>query len=195
VETSYETDDSEDLPDDDSQDLSEDDSSLGLNDNSDVNSSDSTSNEDSGTSALSVEDYTLEQDQSDTSSETTFEEAFQSYIEENGITLTANDVQFDMQNNIDQNFAIMGTAELSTYYNYGFADMESEYFSVDISPYDGEFSDGWNFYFNRTDFNELYDLLKANGEVTIAATGVIQFDFYEYSQGNLELEIQATWWE
>ena len=65
----------------------------------------------------------------------TYEEAFQAYMQENGITLTAKDVQYDMQNNLDQNFAILGTGELDTYYNYGFADVESEYFSVDITPF------------------------------------------------------------
>ena len=106
-------------------------------------------------------------EQNDTSFELTYEETFQVYMQENRITLTAKDVQYDMQNDLDQNFAILGTGELDTYYNYGFADAESEYFSVDITPFDGEFSDGWNLYFNRSDYSELYNLLKENGEVTM----------------------------
>jgi hypothetical protein len=125
--------------------------------------------------------------------EVTYEDIYQSYMQDNGITLTARDVQYDMLNNLDQDFAIMGTAELDTYYNWGFADAESEYFSVDITPFDGEYGDNWNLYFNRNDFAELFNLLKTSGNVTIAATGIIPSNMYEDGQGNLALAKQATW--
>ena len=63
-------------------------------------------------------------------------------------------------------------------------------FSVDITPFNREFSDGWNLYFNRNDYSELYNLLKENGEVTMAVTGVIPSAIYEDSQDNLALAKQ-----
>ncbi|WP_052352968.1 DUF2628 domain-containing protein [Neobacillus dielmonensis] len=188
--------------DDRSSDQADDSDNAGEDENSDTASSDGTVStdtpsaeaDDSSEVAADPADETAEATTTDEAS-MTYEQAFDNYMQENGIRLTAKDVQFDMKNNLDQDFAIFGTAELDTYYNYGFADIEDEYFSVDITPFDGEYGDNWNLYFSRKDFGELFDTLKANGTVTIAATGIIPSSVYEDDQGNLAAAKQATWWK
>lgn len=44
-----------------------------------------------------------------------YEEEFTQYMEKDNIELTARDVLFNMQNTLDQKFAIMGKANLDTY--------------------------------------------------------------------------------
>ena len=54
------------------------------------------------------------------------------YMKEKNLTLKAKDIQFDMKNNVDKEFAMEGSVELADYYNYGFTD-ESKYFCIKVS--------------------------------------------------------------
>ncbi|MFY4775723.1 DUF2628 domain-containing protein [Metabacillus sp. RGM 3146] len=121
----------------------------------------------------------------------TIDEVLQDYMKENKLALTAEDVQYDMENNLDEDFAIAGTAKLDTYYNYGFADASKENFSVSINPVDG--GEPWNLYFDRKDFADLYTELKNQGEVDLVATGIIPSEIYDPAQGNMAFAEQVTW--
>ena len=69
------------------------------------------------------------------------------FMDNNNITLTAKDVQFNMSNNLDKDFALFGKAKLDDYYNYGFdTSIEPKYFNVELTPDDG---DSWNLYLER----------------------------------------------
>lgn len=57
---------------------------------------------------------------------------FESFMKEKNVRLMGKDVQFDMKNNLDIEFAMEGSAELDNYYNYGFDDLEVDYFRSKI---------------------------------------------------------------
>jgi hypothetical protein len=111
------------------------------------------------------------------------EEEFKEFMDEAGVTLTAKDVQFDMVNNLDEEFALVGVAELSDYYNYGFTN-EKAYFVARVTPDNGSYSDSWYLYFNRVSFDALYNTLK-KGEQRIRAIAVIPESAYKSGQGNM----------
>lgn len=103
------------------------------------------------------------------------------YQEEN--RLKARDVQFDMENNLDKNFVVEGTATLDDYYNYGFGnEIEDNYFCARVVSDDG--SDSWYLYFERGSFKELFEALKS-GSVYVSATSEIPSYRYVKGQGNM----------
>lgn len=104
------------------------------------------------------------------------------YMKKNNLTLKAKDVQFNMKNNLDKDFAITGTAHLSDYYNFGFTDDET-YFCIQLDT-DDSLLDSWYLYCNRVTFSELFNDLQ-NGHQLITATCVIPESLYESNRGNL----------
>jgi len=115
------------------------------------------------------------------------------YMKENNITLTAKDVQYDIKNNLDKNFAIVGTAELDNYYNYGFDErMEKDYFVAFVIPEGSSYSDGWYLYFHRDSFDKLFRELK-NGNRNIMATCQIPKWRYEDGQNNMAIVESLSW--
>jgi hypothetical protein len=52
---------------------------------------------------------------------------FEKFMKDQSLILTAEDVQFDMVNNLDKYFGLDGYAELDDYYNYGFDDSLKKY--------------------------------------------------------------------
>lgn len=71
----------------------------------------------------------------------------------------AREVQYDKLSYIGNEFLISGYAELDDYYNYGYDDMESVYFCINIRPTGGSYSDEWYIYADRSKFAELYKSL------------------------------------
>ncbi len=117
----------------------------------------------------------------------------QKYMEENNIKLTAKDVQYDMANNLNKEFAISGNAELDDYYNYGFDDdMEDDYFVASVRPEGGSYSEEWYLYFHRESFKELFTKLK-KVKVNIIATAEIPDYRFKKGQGNMAIVKQASW--
>jgi len=111
----------------------------------------------------------------------------ESYKEGRNVQLDADDVRYDMVNNLGITFYISGTAEISDYYNYGFTNTEV-YFSVEITPEGGSYSDSWHLYFFRGGSNEeLYNELLNRETVEIIALGLIPETHYRDNQGNLAL--------
>lgn len=110
-----------------------------------------------------------------------------------GRHLTSIDVQYDMQNNLDEFFYLNGIAELDDYYNYGFNnDIEDEYFCVQIMPEGKTYADAWYIYFDRDRKNNLYEQLK-KGKVAVKTNCIIPSDMYEKGQGNMALGVSASW--
>ena len=109
----------------------------------------------------------------------------ENFIEEYNIELTAKDVQYDMSNNLDKYFLVEGIAELSTYYNYGFNDLEKDYFCIRVALIEGKHSDSWYLYCNRKSFAILFDDLKENDSIRIIARCIIPSSVYDKNQGNL----------
>lgn len=86
---------------------------------------------------------------------------FEKYVKNNNITLNNIDVQYDMGNNLDKKFTLIGTAELDDYYNYGFgSDMEKDYFCVKVTPDNGSYSNSWYIYVFRVSDDDFFDTLK-----------------------------------
>jgi hypothetical protein len=94
-----------------------------------------------------------------------YEEKFAAYLKDKNISLKARDVLFNMQNTLDQPFAIMGKAKLDNYYNYGFRDFEKTHFAVSIIDEGAGFSDRWVLYLERDKFNDLFQTLKNGGNI------------------------------
>jgi hypothetical protein len=105
--------------------------------------------------------------------------------------LKAKDVQYDMENNLDKEFVLAGTASLDDYYNYGFdSNIESSYFCARVIPDDG--SDNWYVYLHRKSFEKLFEALKS-GDVHVTTTSKIPSYRFEKGQGNMAQVQQVNW--
>lgn len=111
---------------------------------------------------------------------------------ENNIKLDAKDVQYDMVNNLDKSFALQGMAELDDYYNYGFDDMEADYFCIGVSPVDGSYLDKWYIYLHRDSFKELYDILKEDRKEVILECEIPKYRYKKY-MNNMAI-CEKAWW-
>lgn len=119
------------------------------------------------------------------------EEIIEDFQKDNNLSLTAKDIQYDLVNNLDKNFLIVGKAELDDYFNYGFKN-EEDYFSVRVTP-DGEnYSASWSLYFHRESFGELYQVLK-DGDVNLMAVAKIPKWSYDDNQGNMAQVTRVNW--
>ena len=112
------------------------------------------------------------------------------YMEKNNITLKAKDVQFDMANNLDKNFAIQGTAKLDDYYNYGFIN-NKDYFCINVST-DDTYSNSWYLYCDRESYSKLFDDLQS-GDKDITATCIVSSAVYKSKQGNMAKVLNIEW--
>lgn len=112
------------------------------------------------------------------------------YMKENNISLEAKDIQFDMKNNLDKDFAIEGIAKLSDYYNYGFKD-EKNYFCIKVNI-DGVETNSWYLYCDRKSFSELFNVLK-DKNAFITATCKISSNVYKSDQGNMAEVSNIKW--
>jgi hypothetical protein len=121
------------------------------------------------------------------------EDKLKIFMEEYEITLMAKDVQYDMINNVGKYFVIDGIAKLSTYYNYGFDDIEKDYFCIRVEPINEKYSDRWYLYCSRNSFSKFFDDLKENGSIKIIAKCIIPLSIYEEGQGNLA-QVQTLKW-
>ena len=66
------------------------------------------------------------------------------------VTLTAQEVQYDLANKIGQKFGLIGIGTLCDYYNYGYDDSIAKYYyCVFITPPSGKYSESWHVYFER----------------------------------------------
>lgn len=119
---------------------------------------------------------------------------FVEYCQENKVTLNSTDVEFDMSNLLDRPFILEGTAELSTYYNYGFDDsLKKDYFCIAVKPYNGKYSNRWHIYCSR-DTSELFEACKEYGRIPVQLVCTVPSSIYEESQGNMACMNYACWW-
>lgn len=121
---------------------------------------------------------------------TSTEDSLTLYMKTNNISLKAKDIQFDMKNNLDKNFAIEGIATLGTYYNYGFKD-EGKYFCIKVNT-DNISSNSWYLYCDRKSFAELFDILK-DKNAFVTATCKISSNVYKTDQGNMAEVSNMEW--
>lgn len=120
-------------------------------------------------------------------------DAFTKYCQGNSITLNNFDVEYDMYNNLDKRFTLEGIAELSTYYNYGFDDLEKDYFCLAVQPYDGNYSNRWYIYCYRDSFTEMFNACKKNGSIPVQMVCKIPSYHYESGQNNMAL-LSVVWY-
>lgn len=120
-----------------------------------------------------------------------FQSQIEDYKKDENLQLDWEEVQYNIPNNLDKEFIVAGDAKLSTYYNYGFKN-DSFYFSVEVTPKGGNFSDSWHLYFNRESFDELFQKLR-NGQTFIVATCDIPKPLYKKGQGNMARVNKAQW--
>lgn len=86
----------------------------------------------------------------------------------------AREVQYDKLSYIGKSFLVSGYAELDDYYNYGYDNLESVYFCINIRPTSGSYSDEWYIYADRNEFAELYETL-LNGPKNVNLVAEIWF--------------------
>jgi len=115
------------------------------------------------------------------------------YISENDVVLDNYDVQYNMANNLDNSFVLVGYAELDDYYNYGFRNLESKYFCLEITPIDGGYSNCWNIYVHRKEGETLYYYILDKGETYVETVCYIPKDRYKKNQGCLAMLEHASW--
>lgn len=109
----------------------------------------------------------------------------QKYIKENNVKLDNYDVQYDMENNLDKEFLLVGTAKLDDYYNYGFGhELEKDYFCVSVTPSDGSYKNRWYIYCHRQSFAAVFDNLK-RGEIEVEMICYIPKECYKQGQNNM----------
>lgn len=105
----------------------------------------------------------------------------QDFISSSNIIITADEVRYNMSNNLDKQFYLEGTVELCDYYNYGFTN-ESKYFCGQLTPFEGGFTDSWYLYFDRESFDGVFNvLLQGNLHLRIAAE--VPSSVYKRGQG------------
>ena len=118
---------------------------------------------------------------------------FDQYVKDNNITLDNYDVQYDMGNNLNKEFTIVGTAELDDYYNYGFDDdIESDYFCIMVTPEDGKFTNRWYIYAERTTFKDFFDDLKG-GKCRVKIVAEIPSSRYKSGQNCMAMLNFIAW--
>ncbi|MGS2777464.1 hypothetical protein ACVBAX_08795 [Robertmurraya sp. GLU-23] len=105
------------------------------------------------------------------------------FIATTNISVTADEVQYNMPNNLDKEFYLEGTIELCDYYNYGFT-YEEDYFCGQLTPFDGGYSDSWYLYFDRDSFDGVYDLLLERN-IDLRVSAEIPEYMYEKGQGKM----------
>jgi hypothetical protein len=128
---------------------------------------------------------------------------YEQFLEDNDVTLTNYDVQYDLANSGGKYFYFddFGIAELDDYYNSGYSGTESEFFVMAVTPgianlssttpfKQGDYMDRWYVYADREKFSGLFDKMKdfkADGK-EIGVSFVCQIDT-QYNSGN---EMTAT---
>ncbi|WP_223553399.1 hypothetical protein [Lysinibacillus sphaericus] len=105
------------------------------------------------------------------------------FVEENLVTLTGKEVQYNLENNLNVEFYLNGNVELCNYYNYGYTN-EGAYFCGKLTPVDGDYSDSWYLYFHRDSFDSAYQAL-LEGNINMRIIAKIPSEGYERGQGNM----------
>ncbi|MGG4265445.1 membrane lipoprotein lipid attachment site-containing protein [Peribacillus simplex] len=100
------------------------------------------------------------------------------------VTRSANEVQYNMPNNLDEVFYIEGQLEICDYYNYGFTN-ETNYFCGRLTPTDGGYSNSWYLYFHRKSFENVYNILMNNPISDIKIAAKVPSSSYQSGQGNM----------
>lgn len=105
------------------------------------------------------------------------------FMTKNNIELNYMDVEYNIENNLDNSFAIEGKADLSDYFNYNFSDKEKEYFNVSLKT-NNKASNYWHLYFDREQFKDLFDTLKG-GSKNIMVKAIMPSNLYEDGMNNM----------
>ena len=105
---------------------------------------------------------------------------FEQYLKDNNVSLNNTDVQYDQANKRNELFSLQGTASLSDYYNYGYDDVESTHFCLEVMPTGGSYKDKWYIYCNRDSFKAVFE--KAKGEDEISVEMVCKITRWEKNQ-------------
>lgn len=123
---------------------------------------------------------------------TPYVDEFQNYLDDNNIVLTNMDVQYNMENNLDQYFTLIGTAELDDYYNYGYDKSEKYSFCLNVSPKDGDYSNRWYIYCDREIFSDAFsDATK--GTISVKMVCRVSKIMFENGQGNMASLEYISW--
>ena len=98
------------------------------------------------------------------------------------------EVQYDIKNNLDKNFYLLGYGELSDYYNYGFDSwLEEDYFCLRVLPEGGSYSNSWYVYLEREGFSDIFNYGIKNGTVPVFLICQVPSLAYEEGQGCMAL--------
>jgi len=108
-----------------------------------------------------------------------------------GVTKTADEVQYNMPNNLDEVFYLEGELELCDYYNYGYTN-ETDYFCGRLTPTDGNYSNSWYLYFQRNSFKGVYNILLNGSTNDILIAAKVIGRVYESGQGNMAVVTRTT---
>jgi hypothetical protein len=107
-------------------------------------------------------------------------------MQDNNVTLTSQEAQYNLANNVGKKFGLIGAGTLCDYYNYGYDEnISKELYCVYIIPLNGKYSEGWHVYFERNNGGLYQQLMK--GETTIIVIAEINKSLYMEGQGNMAL--------
>lgn len=141
---------------------------------SDIGIINADSSPDASTDEVSASRVSASLECSSTPKGKTLQENIDEYVAKENITLlSADDVRYDPINNAGKPFLLVGTIELSDYYNYFFSDMEDTHFSTVVTPTGGSYLDQWHIYMSRDGMSELFNDLKTGTVKTVALVAYI----------------------
>jgi len=114
-------------------------------------------------------------------------------MKEEGVTLTAKEVQYDMANKVGQKFGLSGKAEICDYYNWGYDEsIEDDYFCMEVTP-DGGYLEKWYIYVNRESGLKLYNDLLSGKTTLVFLIAMIDLELYDENQENMARSTHIQW--
>ena len=84
---------------------------------------------------------------------------------------------------LGSNTYVEGTAELDTYYNWGFRDLEAVCFCIKILPTGGSYSDTLYIYAQRSDFGDLFTELQGGTKKVCLFINPWYYEGYKHNMG------------
>ena len=103
------------------------------------------------------------------------------------------DIEYNIPNMLDKEFAVAGNAILSDHYNYGFEDAEEKYYCIKVEPLYNTSKEDWYVYLNREYFNEFYDELIIVGEKYAVFICSIPSIYYTKGQSQMAFGHNIAW--
>lgn len=98
-------------------------------------------------------------------------------------SVNCKDFKYNPFNYVGKNVYIEGTAELDTYYNWGYINVEPICFCICVTPQGGSFTDSYYIYAKRDEFSDLFEELKGGAKNVVLFYNPWFYEGYEHDMG------------